>query len=80
MYRLLVCCVLFSGLGCSGLHNNPRVQNDRPHILVFLADDLGYKDVGYHGSEIQTPNIDSLARAGVRLNQFYVQPVCSPTS
>jgi len=52
---------------------------DRPHILVIVADDLGFKDVGYHGSEIRTPNIDALARAGVQLNQFYVQPVCSPT-
>ena len=54
-------------------------QAKKPHIVIFLADDLGWKDVGYHGSEIQTPHIDSLATAGVRLEQFYVQPVCSPT-
>jgi len=51
----------------------------RPHILVILADDLGWKDVGYHGSEIRTPVLDRLAAAGVRLEQFYVQPVCTPT-
>jgi arylsulfatase A-like enzyme len=51
----------------------------RPHIVFFLADDLGWKDVGYHQSEIKTPNIDKLSAAGVRLEQFYVQPVCSPT-
>lgn len=51
----------------------------RPHIVVFLADDLGWNDVGYHGGEIRTPNIDELATQGVRLEQFYVQPVCSPT-
>ena len=51
----------------------------RPHIVLLLADDLGWKDVGYHGSEIRTPNIDALAAAGARLEQFYVQPVCSPT-
>lgn len=50
-----------------------------PHIVVLLADDLGWGDVGFHGSEIGTPNIDALARRGVRLEQFYAQPVCSPT-
>lgn len=54
-------------------------QTPRPNIVLFLADDLGWRDVGYHGSEIKTPHIDALAGAGVRLEQFYVQPVCSPT-
>ncbi len=51
----------------------------RPHIVFILADDMGWKDVGYHGSEIRTPNLDRLAAEGVRLEQFYVQPLCSPT-
>jgi arylsulfatase A-like enzyme len=51
----------------------------KPNIVFFLADDLGYADVGFHGSEIKTPNIDKLAAAGVKLESFYVQPVCSPT-
>ncbi|MBL9203087.1 MAG: arylsulfatase [Opitutaceae bacterium] len=51
----------------------------KPHILFLLADDLGWADVGFHGGEIKTPHIDALAKAGARLNQFYVQPVCSPT-
>ncbi|MGA1606470.1 MAG: arylsulfatase B [Planctomycetota bacterium] len=50
-----------------------------PHIVVLLADDLGWGDVGFHGSEIPTPHLDALAERGVRLEQFYVQPVCSPT-
>lgn len=54
-------------------------QQAPPHMIVFLADDLGWGDVGYHGSRIQTPNIDRLATRGTRLNQFYVQPVCTPT-
>jgi arylsulfatase A-like enzyme len=54
-------------------------SSPRPNILFILADDLGWADVGYHGGEIKTPNIDKLAAAGVRLEQFYVQPVCSPT-
>ncbi len=51
----------------------------RPNVLFILADDLGWGDVGFHGSEIKTPHIDKLAAAGARLEQFYVQPVCSPT-
>ena len=51
-----------------------------PHITFFLVDDLGWNDVSMHGSkQIQTPNIDSLAASGIRLNNYYVNPVCSPT-
>lgn len=52
---------------------------DRPNVVFLLADDQGYADVGWHGSEIKTPNLDRLAAAGAKLEQFYVQPVCSPT-
>lgn len=51
----------------------------RPNILVIVADDLGWADVGYHGSPIPTPNIDRLVREGVELDQHYVAPVCTPT-
>lgn len=52
----------------------------RPNMLIFLADDLGYADVGFNGAkDIQTPNLDRLAAAGARLEQFYAQPLCSPT-
>ena len=50
-----------------------------PNILIILADDLGWNDVSYHGSEIKTPNIDKLISLGVELDRFYVQPTCSPT-
>jgi arylsulfatase A-like enzyme len=62
---------LFSALGASAA--------ERPNILFILADDLGSHDVGWRGSEIKTPNLDKLAFGGARLEQFYVQPVCSPT-
>ena len=51
----------------------------RPNIVFILADNLGWRDVGYHGSEIQTPNLDRMAHAGVRMEQHYVYPVCYPT-
>ena len=51
----------------------------KPNILHIVADDLGWKDVGFHGSDIKTPNIDKLAATGVRLEQLYTQPFCTPT-
>jgi arylsulfatase A-like enzyme len=52
---------------------------DRPNILYILADDLGWGDVGLHGSAIRTPVIDRLAAEGVELTQHYVCPMCTPT-
>lgn len=52
---------------------------DQPDIVILVADDLGYADVGFHGSDIQTPHLDRLAATGVRLERFYAAPVCSPT-
>lgn len=77
----------YSFLGLSGilvptiLSGSPKNVNksDQPNIVVIVADDLGWKDVGYHGSEIKTPNIDKISRSGVELNHFYVCSVCSPT-
>ena len=54
-------------------------DRSRPNILILLADDLGYSDLGIMGGEIQTPNLDSLARSGKLLSRFYVAPTCSPT-
>ncbi|XP_072030889.1 arylsulfatase B-like [Amphiura filiformis] len=55
-------------------------QRKSPHIVFILADDLGWNDVGFHeGSEIKTPFMDELASSGVRLDNYYVQPVCSPS-
>ena len=47
---------------------------DRPNIVYILADDLGWKDVGYHGGRIRTPNLDALAKSGARLEKFYSEP------
>jgi arylsulfatase B len=52
----------------------------RPNVIIFLADDLGWSDVGFHGEEtIETPSLDRLAREGVELHRFYTTPICSPT-
>jgi len=51
----------------------------RPHVLLVVADDLGFNDVGYHNPEMRTPTIDKLAGEGVKLENYYVQPICSPS-
>lgn len=57
----------------------PAPHGGRPNIVVLLADDLGYSDVGCYGSEIRTPNLDRLAAEGVRFTQFYNAARCCPT-
>ncbi len=52
---------------------------DQPNILLLVADDLGYADLGCFGSDIQTPNIDALAAAGVRFSSFHTAVMCAPT-
>src|SRR3954447_23753926 len=56
-----------------------EVEAVRPNVVLIVADDLGWNDVGYHGSEIRTPNLDALAASGVKLEHHYVWPTCSPT-
>ena len=51
---------------------------DKPNIVIILADDLGNADLGYRGSKIKTPNIDILAKGGVRLESYYGLPLCTP--
>lgn len=51
----------------------------RPNIVVILVDDMGFSDFGCYGGEIPTPNIDALARDGIRFTQFYNSARCSPT-
>jgi len=52
---------------------------DQPNFLVIVADDMGFSDVGAFGGEINTPNIDRLAKEGTRYTNYYVAPTCSPT-
>ena len=56
-----------------------RTSDTPPNVIILLADDLGWADVGYHGSDIKTPNIDRLAKEGMRLERFYATPICTPT-
>ena len=53
--------------------------SERPNIVIFVADDLGWSDVGFRSDQLLTPNIDTLAANGIVLNNYYTSPVCSPS-
>jgi arylsulfatase len=79
-----IVCLLFALVvsGCgreSAAPDSDPSPTVRPNILLIVADDIGYSDVGVFGSEIATPNIDALAAEGVMLTQFHVSPNCGPT-
>ena len=75
---LILCCVVF----LITLHFSFNVnKSDSPNLIIILADDLGYSDVGFNGcKDIPTPNIDAIANNGVKFTDGYVTyPVCGPS-
>jgi len=56
-----------------------RAQDNRPNIVLIMADDMGYSDIGCYGGEIETPNLDRLAAGGLRFSQFYNNARCCPS-
>jgi arylsulfatase len=78
MQKLLIPICLF--LLCVAVGTvDAATPQQRPNILLIVVDDMGYSDVGAFGGEIETPEIDALANAGIRFTNFYVGPTCSPT-
>ena len=76
-YITIAVILFFSAL--SSASRSPVREAERPNILLILADDLGYSDLGCYGGEIQTPNLDSIAANGLRYTQFYNTARCWPT-
>ena len=72
----LAVLVLLSGINLPAVH---AAGAEKPNILLIVADDLGWADVGWHGGKFRTPHMDRLVREGVELDRHYVQPVCTPT-
>ncbi|MCP4811596.1 MAG: sulfatase-like hydrolase/transferase, partial [Planctomycetaceae bacterium] len=64
MVRLVCAAMIVMVAGVS-------LGNERPNILLIMADDLGFSDIGCYGGEIETPNLDRLAAGGIRFTQFY---------
>ena len=65
--------------GCTGEMRQIFGGDKRPNIILIMADDMGYSDIGCYGGEVSTPNIDSLAANGIRFTQFYNTARCCPT-
>ncbi|MBB3697235.1 sulfatase-like hydrolase/transferase [Flammeovirga yaeyamensis] len=76
---LLAGVIISSFLGCSPQKGQVEETNPRPNVILILADDMGYSDLGCYGGEIKTPSIDQLADNGMRLTQFYNASRCCPT-
>ncbi|WP_346239375.1 arylsulfatase [Niabella insulamsoli] len=71
--------ILSVGIVLSTMMTTIVAAQSKPNIIVIVADDLGWGDVGFHKSEIRTPHLDQFAKEGVILNRYYVSPICSPT-
>lgn len=71
--------ILIAQVSLASGTNENEGQLEQPNILLIVADDMGYADLGIHGSSIRTPRIDGLARQGVIFSQFHTAPMCSPT-
>jgi arylsulfatase len=77
--RLRFAALLFPLLFCLPLATVANAADTRPNILVIVADDLGFSDIGAFGGEIATPNLDQIAQRGLRFAQFHTAAACSPT-
>jgi arylsulfatase A-like enzyme len=77
--RILMLFLLSIWIPLAFISCSPEHESNKPNIVLLVADDLGWNDVGYHGSNIRTPNIDKLGESGAVLDQFYVMPACTPT-
>src|SRR5205809_2657027 len=75
-FRLVVFAVVFA-LGV--LPHAASGAEGKPNVVIFLADDMGYSDLGCYGGDIHTPNLDALAKNGLRFTQFYNTARCWPT-
>ncbi|MCP5114107.1 MAG: arylsulfatase [bacterium] len=71
----LTLAVVLAALGCGG----PEFADKRPNIVMIMADDMGYSDIGAYGGEIDTPALDRLARDGMRFTRYYTNNMCVPT-
>lgn len=61
------------------IYTKTYASETKPNVVIIVADDLGFADVGFKGSPINTPNLDRLAKEGMVLDRFYTSPICSPT-
>ena len=71
-------CLLAAGCAETGDNGSATALDSRPNILLVVVDDMGFNDLGLFGSEIETPNLDALARGGLTFTNFHAANTCSP--
>lgn len=85
LHLLCTLLTLFGSViaAASSSESNRETGDQPPHIVFMLIDDYGHTDIGYHNQKydnlLRTPHLDTLAATGIKLEQYYVQPVCTPT-
>lgn len=77
--QLIVLIIIFGCLFSHKVQSQESALSGKPNILLLVADDLGYADVGCFGGDIATPNIDKIASEGIRFSRFHTSPLCAPT-
>src|SRR5690606_34225994 len=79
-FTIQLICVGIGMLCHASLWGQKSLSGQRPNFIIIVTDDQGYGDAGYGGNNAAiTPNLDNLARTGLRLDRHYSAPVCSPT-
>lgn len=80
MRRPTCLCIVILILSIQACHQSSELNTPKPpNILLIVADDMAYSDLGSFGSEVSTPNINALASEGTTFTQFYSLPSCAPT-
>ena len=78
--RILPVALILSMWACQAPKKESKIQEKKPNIILIMADDQGWGDLSFNGNtNLKTPHIDAIAKNGVAFENFYVQPVCSPT-
>jgi arylsulfatase A-like enzyme len=78
IYCQLMILILIT-ISCESTKEKSETNNQRPNILLIVADDMGYSDIAPFGGEISTPTLGKLADEGIMLTNFHVLPTCSPS-
>ena len=68
-----------AAIAAPGVLRAAKTTAGKPNIVLIMADDMGYSDIGCYGGEIRTPNIDRLAARGIRFTQYHTENMCAPT-
>ncbi len=79
LISLLIVTLSLLIFSCDQTQKEAKSGNNKPNILIIVADDLGYSDISSFGGNIQTPVLQQLSKEALSFSSFYVQPTCSPT-